>query len=103
MNVTDKIKKEATVKISGVMLLYIANVLRERQMAIFRSMAEIMLDGDTAKADELGEVAMANEIVGQKIMDLIEKILGKEDFEKFIDGKLDFDAPEFMSTSSTIN
>lgn len=103
MNTTEKIKKETTVKISALVLMYIANVLRERQIAIFRSLAEVTMDGDLEKADELGELAMANEMVGQKIMDLIEEVMGKDDFEKFIDGKLDLETPMVMPSTGTLN
>lgn len=103
VNTIDKIKKEATFKMSGVMLLYIANILRERQIAIFRLMAEATLDGDLSKAEELGDTALANEIVGQSVMDIIEGILGKEDFESFVDGTLKLDDVELFPTSGTLN
>lgn len=103
MNLTEKLKKEATVKISGAMLMYIANVLRERQIAIMRSLADVALDMDIDKVDQLGEMAMANEIVGQTVMDMIEVIIGKDDFEKFLDGKLGIEAPAIMPSTGTIN
>lgn len=105
MNVTEKLKKEQTIKISGVMLMYIANVLRDRQIILLDALAKTASDISSGfeKADEIGNSAMANEIVGQKIMDCIEEIIGKGDFEKFLEGKLDLDPPEFMRSNGTVN
>lgn len=105
MNVTEKLKKETTIKISGVMLMYIANVLRDRQIILLDALAETAFDISSGfeKADEIGNSAMANEIVGDKIMACIEEIIGKDDFEKFIEGKLDLASPEFMRSNGTVN
>lgn len=95
MNITEKLKKETSIKISGVMLMYIANVLRDRQIILLDALAETAFDmsGGFEKADEINDSAMANEIVGDKIMGYIEDIIGKDDFEKFIEGKLDLASP----------
>jgi hypothetical protein len=103
MNVTEKLKQEQTIKISGVMLMYIANVLRDRHLAILSTLDAVLMGEDNEKADELGNTAMANEIVGDKIMACIEEIIGKDDFEKFIEGKLDLASPEFMPSNGTVN
>lgn len=103
MSVMEKIKSEHSVKISGVMLMFIANVLRERQLSILKALANAVEDGDFKEIDEIGNAAMANEIVGQKMMDLIEDMLGKEDFEKFLEGELDVDPPSFMPSTDTVN
>lgn len=96
MNVTEKLKQEKNIKISGVMLMYIANVLRDRHLALLSALEVAMMGEDDDKADEIGNSAMANEIVGDKIMAYIEGIIGKDDFEKFLEGKLDLDPPKFM-------
>ena len=101
MSVIEKLKEESTVKISGAMLMYIAHALRERQVAILKSIVQV--EGDTEKEIQLVEASMANEVVGEKIMDCIGEILGKEDFEKFIDGTLDINLSNFAPTSSAIN
>ena len=103
MSVMDKIKSEHSVKISGVMLMFIANVLRERQLSILRALAEVVEGGDFKEIDEIGNSAMANEIVGQKMLGLIEDMLGREDFEKFLEGKLDVESPGFMPSTGTVN
>lgn len=103
MSAMDKIKAEHNVKISGVMLMYIANVLRDRQLSILKALANAVEDGDFKEIDEIGNAAMANEIVGQKMMDLIEDMLGREDFEKFLEGKLDVETPSFMPSTGTVN
>ena len=103
MSVMEKIKSEHSVKISGIMLMFIANALKERQLSILRALAEAVEGGDFKEIDEIGNAAMANEIVGQKMMDLIEDMLGKEDFEKFLEGKLDIETPSFMSSTGTVN
>lgn len=103
MSVMDKIKGEHNVKLSGVMLMYIANVLRDRQLSILRDLAKAIKRGNFKEIDEIGNAAMANEIVGQKVMDLIEDMLGKEDFEKFLEGKLDVETPSFMPSTDTVN
>ena len=103
MNITEKLKQEQTVKISGVMLMYIANVLRDRHLALLSALNAVLMGEDDDKADELGDAAMANEIVGDKIMACIEDIIGKDDFEKFIEGKLDLASPEFMRSNGTFN
>lgn len=103
MNVTEKLKQEQTVKISGVMLMYIANVLRDKHLALLSALDAVLMGEDNEKADELGNTAMANEIVGDKIMSCIEDIIGKDDFEKFIEGKLDLASPEFMPSNGTVN
>ena len=105
MNITEKLKQEQTIKISGVMLMYIANVLRDRQIILLDALAETAFDMSSGfeKADELGDAAMANEIVGDKIMACIEDIIGKDDFKKFIEGKLDLASPEFMRSNGTFN
>lgn len=103
MSVMEKIKSEHSVKISGVMLMFIANALKERQLSILRALAEAVEGGDFKEIDEIGNAAMANEIVGQKMMDLIEDMLGKEDFEKFLEGKLDVETPSFMPSTGTVN
>ena len=103
MNVTEKLKQEQTIKISGVMLMYIANVLRDRHFALLSALDAVLMGEDDEKADEIGNNAMANEIVGDKIMGYIEDIIGKDDFEKFIEGKLDLASPEFMPSNGTVN
>jgi hypothetical protein len=103
MNITEKLKQEQTIKISGVMLMYIANVLRDRHLALLSALNAVLMGEDDDKADELGDAAMANEIVGQRIMDCIEDIIGKDDFKKFIEGKLDLASPEFMRSNGTFN
>lgn len=103
MSAMDKIRAEHNVKISGVMLMYIANVLRDRQLSILRALAEAVEGGDFKEIDEIGNSAMANEVVGVAVMKLIEGILGEDDFDKFIDGTLELDKPDFMPMSSTIN
>jgi hypothetical protein len=103
MNITEKLKQEQTIKISGVMLMYIANVLRDRHLALLSALNAVLMGEDDDKADELGDAAMANEIVGQRIMDCIEDIIGKDDFKKFIEGKLDLASPEFMRSNGTVN
>lgn len=105
MNValTEKLKEETSIKISGVMLMYIANVLRDRHLALLSALDAVLMGEDDEKADEIGNTAMANEIVGDKIMGYIEDIIGKDDFEKFIEGKLDLASPEFMRSNGTVN
>lgn len=103
MNITEKLKQEQTIKISGVMLMYIANVLRDRHLALLSALNAVLMGEDDDKADELGDAAMANEIVGDKIMACIEDIIGKDDFKKFIEGKLDLASPEFMRSNGTFN
>lgn len=99
----ETLKAESNVKINTAMLMYIANILRERQLVIFKSLADCVVDGDLEKAEQLDEMAMANEAVGQKVLDLIEEIIGKDDFEKFLDGEMDIDSPNFMPSTGTIN
>lgn len=103
MNAMDKIKSEHNIKLSGVMLMYIANVLRDRQLSILKALANAVEGGDFEEVDEIGNSAMANEVVGVAVMKLIEGILGKDDFDKFVDGTLELDNPNFMPTSGTIN
>lgn len=95
--------KEGDIKISGVMLMYIADVLRERQLAIFSSMADMMQAGDEEKVERLGAMAMANQAAGQKILDCIEKLLGKETLDKFIDGNVEVDISSVAPSSQTVN
>lgn len=103
MSVMEKIKSEHSVKISGVMLMFIANVLKERQLSILKALANAVEGGDFKEIDEIGNAAMANEIVGEKMLDLIEDMLGKEDFEKFLEGNLDVEGPGFMPSTGTVN
>jgi hypothetical protein len=102
MSLKEKLSKEGKITISGVALMYIANVLRERQIAIFNSMAEAVEAGETEDVEFLGESAITNQIVGQKVLDAIETLLGKDIAEKFIDGKLE-EEPLVMPTTSTLN
>ena len=88
MSLKDKLSKEGKITISGAMLMYVANVMRERQIAIFNSLADVIEAGENEDIDRLGEMAMANQIVGQKILDCIEELLGKGIADKFIEGKL---------------
>lgn len=103
ITLTEKLKKETSIKISGAMLMYIANVLRDRHLALLSAMDAVLMGEDDDKADEIGNAAMANEVVGDKIMACIEEIIGKDDFEKFIEGKLDLASPEFMPSNGTVN
>lgn len=102
MNIIDKIKKETTIKISGVMLIFLANVLKERQLAIFMSLAEA-IEENRRDVEDLENAAMANEVVGTMILSYIEAHIGKEAYEKFLDGKIEIDGLNSMSSSGTVN
>jgi hypothetical protein len=102
MSIIEKVKEETTIKISGVMLIFLANVLKERQVAIFMSLAEA-IENDEHNVEDLENAAMANEVVGAKILSCIEAHLGKEDYEKFLNGKLKIDGLNSMSSPGAIN
>jgi hypothetical protein len=99
MSLLEKAKKETTIKISGAMLMFLANVLRQRQVVIFMSLAEA-IENDEHNVEDLENAAMANEVVGQKILSYIEAHIGKEDYEKFLDGDIDM---EGFNPSGAIN
>ena len=90
MNIKDKLKKEGKVTIDGASLMYIANVLREHQIVLMRSLAQAAIEGD--RSDEelnwLEADMMANEKVGTTVLGCIKELLGKELYEKFLDGRI---------------
>lgn len=100
MSLLEKAKKETTIKISGAMLMFLANVLRQRQVSIFEALAAAIEDPESEQVDLLGDAAMANQIVGQKILSYIEAHLGKDDYKKFLDGDIDM---EGFNPSGTVN
>lgn len=90
MNIKDKLRKEGKVTIDGATLMYIANVLRDHQIVLMRSLAQAAIEGDRSD-EELGWLEadmMANETVGTTVLGCIKELLGKELYEKFIDGRI---------------
>lgn len=90
MNIKDKLRKEGKVTIDGASLMYIANVLREHQIVLMRSLAQATIEGDVSE-EGLGWLEadiMANETVGANVLRCIKELIGKELYEKFIDGRI---------------
>lgn len=89
MSIKDRLKKEGKVTIDGATLMYIANVLRDHQTALMQSIAEATVGG--ASDEEIGWLEadlMANEVVGGNVLRCIKELIGKELYEKFLDGRI---------------
>lgn len=103
----ETLSKEGSVTISAASLMYIANVLREHQISVMSLLADHLSEGgDDDLAERISGEMSACMIVGQKVMDCIEQLVGNEVLDSFIEGKLSeifVDTPTFTAPTDTLN
>lgn len=107
MNTKEILKKEGQVTINAATLMYIANILREHQVSVMSLMADHLMEGgDDALTERIADEMSACMVVGQKVMDCIEQLVGTEMLDAFIEGNLSealADEPVVMPASGTLN
>lgn len=107
MSIQEILREEGEVTINAASLMYIANILREHQVSIMKLMADYLMEGgEIALTERISDEMRVCMIVGQKVMDCIEQLVGEEMLDSFIEGKLsDSVASEgiVMPATDTVN
>lgn len=89
-DVVQNMRTEHEIKIPGAVLMFLANILKDRQIALFSAIAEAERRKlSAAKIDDLMSSSEANEIVGGMMLDLIAQVFGDDVMNAYITGELD--------------
>lgn len=98
------LRKDHKVEVPGFIILFIADILRERQIAIWGA-EEVAEREEFNRSDiaRLKEKGLANEAAGALMLELMEQAFGRDFMESFCEGKINLNLSIIETENETIN
>lgn len=99
------LRKDHQIKMPGYMILFLADILKDRQIAIWEAMAVVEEENlDRHAMAKLLDKDFANEAAGCLMLQYIEDSFGKEFLNSYVDGKVNLNIVEATTPEdATIN